>query len=611
MSYNAVGHLVGRTLQDPKSTTDCVYHYDWLSQLDKETGPATNTYIHDSLYNRLSKNATSYAYNSLHQLLNQGETTYTYDPNGNLLQKKSPSNDIKYQYDALNRLIAVTNKDLTTYYSYDPFNRRLSKKTTGGEEEIYLYHNQNEVGALTVKSPEIAPEYAQLRILGTGLGAEIGAAIALEISGKSYAPLHDHNGNCIAIVDSTSGNLAEYYRFSAFGEEQCFSSDGSPLTASEVVNPWRFSSKRYDLETETLFFGRRSYDPVVGRWLTSDPLGDLAGPNPYAYVSNNPLLAFDRYGLERDSSPGLYDRMQMEREERALEERWGRSSWEDNRDGGGSGDGTSREWESRREQHERFSRFQEVLLNLLLMPGEVLYFTGENLVPIPFLRDAVSFPGFVLAGNNYSEYVCSWHRQHSGFYYTEGKETMNTFCIQNGIVTGNSTMVGRANYAAERLNNHRVLFVHTPSHGFATDCVQWLIARCGVETNASKVTANALRYQAYYVGKTGGTAIHVAHSCGGEFTNQASYALTQDQRNHLRVRTIGSPRMIESNRFKNVINHVSEHDVVPCLSALSIGNGETNVIVHESNYYPLIDHAWEGDTYQTALKDSYEEFNKL
>ena len=42
----------------------------------------------------------------------------------------------------------------------------------------------------------------------------------------------------------------------------------------------------------------RAYDPELGRWLSSDPLGDADGPNRYAYVSNRPLGMRDMLGLQ-------------------------------------------------------------------------------------------------------------------------------------------------------------------------------------------------------------------------------------------------------------------------------------------------------------------------
>ena len=45
-------------------------------------------------------------------------------------------------------------------------------------------------------------------------------------------------------------------------------------------------------------YGFRYYSPETGRWLNRDPLGERGGLNPYAFVENNPIGAFDPVGLQ-------------------------------------------------------------------------------------------------------------------------------------------------------------------------------------------------------------------------------------------------------------------------------------------------------------------------
>jgi uncharacterized protein RhaS with RHS repeats len=55
----------------------------------------------------------------------------------------------------------------------------------------------------------------------------------------------------------------------------------------------------------------RDYDPIVGRYVESDPLGLAGGMNTYAYVHDNPLSLFDLLGLcaNRDRCKQLRDRI--------------------------------------------------------------------------------------------------------------------------------------------------------------------------------------------------------------------------------------------------------------------------------------------------------------
>ena len=131
-------------------------------------------------------------------------------------------------------------------------------------------------------------------MLGLGIKGDIGTAVAMEIRGTVYAPLHDFGGNVIALL-SSDGQMAESYEIDAFGKEKI---------SSPPINPWRFSSKRN--EEGLVFFGLRFYDPSLGRWLTPDPTGFTDGSNLYAYVRNSPLNRLDLFGLaSEDPFPDL------------------------------------------------------------------------------------------------------------------------------------------------------------------------------------------------------------------------------------------------------------------------------------------------------------------
>ena len=56
-----------------------------------------------------------------------------------------------------------------------------------------------------------------------------------------------------------------------------------------------------DRDTGFVRFGRRDYDPDIGRFVAQDPAGDTGGDHdPYEYCVDDPMNAMDPSGLESD-----------------------------------------------------------------------------------------------------------------------------------------------------------------------------------------------------------------------------------------------------------------------------------------------------------------------
>ena len=127
------------------------------------------------------------------------------------MEGASLDDSYRYTYDALDRLIRAENASVRYDYAYDPFNRRLSTttftSTQDGREQVscerYLWQKDCEVGSVDGEG-----NVASLRVLGEGLGAELGAAVLFELNGTVYIPLHDLSGN-VRVLLTSDGQEAE------------------------------------------------------------------------------------------------------------------------------------------------------------------------------------------------------------------------------------------------------------------------------------------------------------------------------------------------------------------------------------------------------------------
>lgn len=134
-------------------------------------------------------------------------------------------------------------------------------------------------------------------LLGTFLLADAVKAVPL-LSPLDLVDLRfihgDHLGTPHVVMDET-GTVVWNASYLPFGEATVDEDPDGDLESYELS--LRFPGQYKDSETGLHYNYFRDYDPSIGRYIESDPIGLRGGMNTFAYAGGNPISQFDQYGL--------------------------------------------------------------------------------------------------------------------------------------------------------------------------------------------------------------------------------------------------------------------------------------------------------------------------
>jgi len=308
VNRDTAGRITGYTHTSngtPVPALDQNFGYDNLNRLTSATLSSTGMqYSYDATGNRTTKvvsgtsypNTISATSNKLTQTQDVGGTaTIVHDVAGNITSDGTNT----YTYSDRGRLATMTNAGGTVTYSYNAQELRVGKSgpmalvPTGATYYVY-----DESGKLLGEYDANGTPLHETIYLGLPVGVvkQTGTAGASNIAIYLYNVSTDQIGAPRIITrQSDEAIVWRWDTAEAFGAT---APDQNPSGLGVFSFNQRLPGQVFDAESGLFQNWHREYNPRIGRYMQSDPIGLAGGINTFIYVGGNPVSAVDPDGLE-------------------------------------------------------------------------------------------------------------------------------------------------------------------------------------------------------------------------------------------------------------------------------------------------------------------------
>jgi len=172
-------------------------------------------------------------------------------------------------------LASVTTHSGTDTYQYNALGQRV-EKTVGGTTTVFVYDETGHLIGEYTPSGTLIAEHIWLNNRPIGV---------ITSSGLYY--VHTDQLGTPRVITNSSKTIVWQWNSDPFGN--------SAPTGSLTYN-LRFPGQYYDAETGLNYNLNRNYNPNIGRYVESDPIGLGGGANTYAYTGDNSLKYDDPTG---------------------------------------------------------------------------------------------------------------------------------------------------------------------------------------------------------------------------------------------------------------------------------------------------------------------------
>lgn len=309
LAYDARGKVTS-IIDGAVSGNNRTYGYDGLGQLTSASGPwGTGSYKYDSLGNlrqkKLGSRTVNLSYNGRNRLSQSADTgtsgtrTVAYDVRGNV----TTLGNLSFMYDASDQPVVVNGTAngvgaANGEYIYDGNLKRVKSVVNGAT----IYNVYDAAGTLVYVNKLAHAGNSEEKI---DYVHAAGMNIARANLGISLTYLHSDHLGSLQAATRTGDSAAFRERYTPFGEAIVNTASNDNLAG--------FTGHIKDKATGLNYMQARYYDPVIGRFLSIDPVtfmdtGNPAMFNRYAYTWNDPVNLVDRLGTHPTGTHPKYNR---------------------------------------------------------------------------------------------------------------------------------------------------------------------------------------------------------------------------------------------------------------------------------------------------------------
>src|SRR5262245_23967656 len=273
------------------------YHYDAgrrLKVAEREDG-RNELYAHDAAGNLiLQPGLDGVRVGPGNRLKQANGERFHFDHRDNSVLRQSENRTASYEYDCFDQLVGMSLNGREWRAEYDAIGRRVRKYWHGQTSEYYWDDDRL---AAEVRSDGSVRVYVHVdeRALVPFLYVDYANLGAEPESGKVKYLFTNHLGAPERIEDESGRTIWR-------GEVSPYGAVRVEVGGVDEIN-LRFPGHYYDAETGLHYNRFRYYDPALGCYLQSDPLGIVGGLNLQAYLAN-PLTDVDVLGLSAGHSRG-------------------------------------------------------------------------------------------------------------------------------------------------------------------------------------------------------------------------------------------------------------------------------------------------------------------